>query len=211
MEDYPDYPTTDGKVTGANRKFAFQAMLQALDTEIGRLMESVDLNSTNIILIGDNGTTGSVIQKPYDSSHSKGSLYQGGIRVPLIISGPDVIQRGTTEQLVHCVDLFSTITDLANLDTNPEGSKTIDSKSLVPILSTGLNTERKVISEIFGKSDGGNGRVILNSKHPNYKLIIWGEPRYSTEENEGGMEMYNISLDSNEQTPLNLPLSLIHI
>ena len=75
LHGYPTYPTDgNGEVTGANRRFAYEAALQSLDTEIGRLLANVDLETTNVILIGDNGTPGSVVQAPYGNGHAKDTL-----------------------------------------------------------------------------------------------------------------------------------------
>ena len=51
-------------------------MLEALDTEIKRLLESVDLERTNVILIGDNGTPSRIAQSPFNNEHSKGTIYE---------------------------------------------------------------------------------------------------------------------------------------
>lgn len=203
LEDYPDYPTTDGEVTGANRRFAYEAALQALDTEIGRLLASVDLDTTNIIIIGDNGTPGAVVQAPYSNGHAKGSLYDGGIHVPLIMAGPDIPLTGTSHKLVHCVDLFATILDLAGIDIDTATSSvdTIDSQSIVPILNGQDGATRYIVSEAFG----GNvdGRTIISSDYPDYKLIIFGDP--TTASDVSTYEIYNLSQDKNEQTPLGVP------
>ena len=75
-----------------------------MDTEIGRLLLSVNSATTDILFIGDNGTPGQVIQAPYSSTHAKDTLYEGGIRVPLIIKGPSVVAGGrTNSSLVHAV------------------------------------------------------------------------------------------------------------
>jgi arylsulfatase A-like enzyme len=203
LEDYPDYPTTDGAVTGANRRSAYEAALQALDTEIGRLLTSVDLDTTNIIIIGDNGTPGAVAQEPFDSTHAKGTLYNGGIHVPLIMAGPDIPLTGTSHKLVHCVDLFATILDLAGIDIDTATSSvdTIDSQSIVPILNGQDGATRYIVSEAFG----GNvdGRTIISSDYPDYKLIIFGDPTIASDVST--YEIYNLSQDENEQTPLGVP------
>ena len=69
------------------------AALEAMDTEIGRLLSSIpqdELENTTIIFIGDNGTPGQVVQSPYSKQQAKGSLYQGGINVPMVVSGHGV-------------------------------------------------------------------------------------------------------------------------
>ncbi|MFT6236027.1 MAG: arylsulfatase A-like enzyme [Lentimonas sp.] len=206
LEDYPDYPTTDGAVTGANRRLAYEAALQALDTEIGRLLASVDLNNTNIIIIGDNGTPSAVVQSPFDSAHAKGSLYDGGIHVPLIMAGPDVTLTGISHKLVHCVDLFATILDLAriDIDTATTSVDTIDSQSIVPILNGQDCATRYIVSEVFGSGSTGDGRTIISSDYPDYKLIIFGDP--TTTSDIPTYEMYDLSQDENEQNPLGMPV-----
>ena len=204
LEDYPEYAETDGVVTGTDRRGAYEASLQALDTEIGRLLNSVDLNTTNIIIIGDNGTPGAVAQAPFDSSHAKGTLYDGGIHVPLIMAGPDIPLTGTSHKLVHCVDLFATILDLAGIDIGTATSSvdTIDSQSIVPIFNGQDGATRYIVSEAFG----GNvdGRTIISSDYPDYKLIIFGDP--TTVSDVSTYELYNLSQDENEQTPLDVPV-----
>ena len=202
LEDYPEYAETDGVVTGTDRRGAYEASLQALDTEIGRLLNSVDLNTTNIIIIGDNGTPGAVAQAPFDSSHAKGTLYDGGIHVPLIMAGPDIPLTGTSHKLVHCVDLFATILDLAGIDIGTATSSvdTIDSQSIVPIFNGQDGATRYIVSEAFG----GNvdGRTIISSDYPDYKLIIFGDP--TTASDVSTYELYKLSQDENEQTPLDV-------
>lgn len=58
----------------------YMAALEAMDTEIGRLLDSIpekELEKTVIIFIGDNGTPNQVAQYPYSRRTVKGSLYQG--------------------------------------------------------------------------------------------------------------------------------------
>ena len=197
----PQFPTDEsGELSRANLKPAYQSALQALDSEIGRLLKNVDLEKTNIILIGDNGTPPRVVQAPFTRQHAKGSLYQGGIHVPLIMAGPDVPNPGTSDKLVHCVDLFSTILDLAHITDKP----ITDSQSLLPILENKDEEPRTIISEKFSSpSSEGDGRAIITSTFPGYKLIAFCDPRNPLSETK--YEMYRISTDINEQEPLALP------
>jgi arylsulfatase A-like enzyme len=65
-------------------------MNEAMDHEIGRVFDSLTVynlwSNTDIIFIGDNGDDSRVAQ----SSPAKGGVYQGGLQVPMIISGPSV-------------------------------------------------------------------------------------------------------------------------
>lgn len=68
----------------------FKAMFQALDHEIGRLLDSLKVyniyDSTDIIFIGDNGNTNQTAQIA-DLDKAKGTVYQYGVHTPFIISG----------------------------------------------------------------------------------------------------------------------------
>ena len=187
----PSYPIN----TLTNNRRKFEAMTEAMDTEMGRLLAAVDRTNTHIIFIGDNGTLGSVIAQPYSASRGKDTLYEGGIHVPLIISGPSVVSPNRTNTTpVNAVDLFSTILELAGTSASaavPSGVKT-DSQSLVPLL-TGTNTiARRAYSEVFGTNVAANvgGRALRDDR---YKLIRF---------NNGMDEFYNLQTDPYELTNL---------
>ena len=95
----------------------FLAALEALDHEMGRLLEALDAETranTVIIFIGDNGTDRRVAQAPYTPATVKGSLFPGGIHVPLVVSGAGVTRKGEREEaLVNTTDIFATIADIA--------------------------------------------------------------------------------------------------
>jgi arylsulfatase A-like enzyme len=151
----------------------FQAMVEAMDKEIGRffdyLISSGKWNTTDIIFIGDNGDDPLVAQ----SSPSKGSLYQGGVTVPFIISGPDVVNPNrTSTALVNTADLFATILELFG-DTNWRTripTTIVDSKSLMPILLNQASTVRPwEFTEVFKLTPtSGDGKAIRNT---DYKLM----------------------------------------
>ncbi len=98
----------------------YLAMVESLDMEIGRLISEIpadELENTTIIFIGDNGTTGQVIQAPYTSNRGKGSLFQGGIHVPLVVSGNQVSRINEIDSsLIVSTDLFCTISELAGYE-----------------------------------------------------------------------------------------------
>ena len=73
-------------------------MTAKLDQEIGRLLEGIgeeELENTIIVLIGDNGTTGEANDPPFHPERGKFTLYEGGLRVPLIFAGPGISVRDT--------------------------------------------------------------------------------------------------------------------
>ncbi len=97
----------------------YDAALEALDTEIGRLLESLDAQqkaSTVVVFMGDNGTMREAVRPPRNPDDAKASLHEGGTNVPLLIAGPSVAQ-GESDALVHSVDVFATLAELARVPT----------------------------------------------------------------------------------------------
>ncbi len=180
----------------------YRAMVEALDTEIGRLLAGMGTQraNTNVIFMADNGTPGSASVSPFIPSHAKLSPYEGGVNVPLIISGPIVKKRGReVDSLVHSTDIFSTVLDLAGVDQDVlHSNEAIDGLSLVPYLKDPkqASIRSRVFSELFvpnGTWHGQETRVLRNKR---YKLIRSGlqEPF--------AFELYDLSLDPFETNNL---------
>ena len=171
-----------------------------MDTEIGRLLDSLDpdtLANTNIIFIGDNGTPNNT-STDFERG-AKGQLYQGGVHVPFIVSGPSVngpLNR-TQDSPIHVVDIFETVLELGevNLDTAVPDTVTYDSVSIVDYLTDANQENLHTFSYTEGFRDptGNNdGATITNN---DYKFI-----RFNSNGNE---ELYHISNDPLETTDLN--------
>lgn len=96
------------------------AAIEALDTELGRLLDGIapDMRQrTNVLFLSDNGMPSVAIQPPFDTLRSKGTMFDGGVRVPLVVSGPRVEHPGSVSRaLVSIVDLFPTIAAIAAVD-----------------------------------------------------------------------------------------------
>ena len=172
-----------------------EAAIEALDTEFGRLLSHIDRANTVVIFVGDNGSPEQVIQPPYSSTHAKFSLYEGGIRVPMIVAGPIVNNpRRESTNLVHVVDLFATILEIAGVDSGAAlpANMPSDSRSLLPVLTGTPGPSRDwVLSEQFGSgSSAVDGRAIRDDT---FKFIRW---RTGTE------RFYDLLADPYEQTNL---------
>ncbi|MEM7233508.1 MAG: sulfatase-like hydrolase/transferase, partial [Planctomycetota bacterium] len=160
----------------ANPRPYYEAMLESLDHEIGRLLSSLPENvrrETDIIFLGDNGTPGQVA--PQERGRAKDSLYQGGIHVPLIIAGPSVDSGGRTVQaVVNSSDLFATILDLAGVDiaSTLDGTFAEDSISFANLLRDPNATPARpwAYAELFGEEAMANrrGRTVTDGR---FKLI----------------------------------------
>ena len=177
----------------------YEKALEAMDSEIGRILANVDLNTTNVIIIGDNGTPSQVVQAPFGDGNAKGDLYEGGTHVPLIIAGPSVNATGTTDEPVHCIDLFSTILELADINQSlyVPVSTDIDSRSFVATLNGQDLADKEIVVEKFSDTFTDSGRAILKD---GYKLVIFDNPNDATD--TARREFYYIPDDPNEQTDL---------
>ncbi|HYN64554.1 MAG TPA: sulfatase-like hydrolase/transferase, partial [Candidatus Limnocylindrales bacterium] len=110
-----------------------KAATQAMDSEIGRLFVTLGpavMAHTIVIFVGDNGTDWSATTAPFDPAKAKGTVYEGGVNVPLIIAGPGIASGAECKALVSVTDIFATIMQLTGSSATAG-----DSVSLVPYLS----------------------------------------------------------------------------
>ncbi len=201
----------------------FNAMLEAMDTEIGRLLEGVGeeaLADTYIIFMGDNGTPDETARAPFEPFRAKATLYQGGINVPLMIAGPDIDEGKVSASLANSVDLFATILDLSDISL-PEAAPSdaaMHSVSLEPIIFGDSSAEVRdfAYADMFGRLRGAqvNYRTLRNQTHKLLQNLMTGEDAlYNLDEDpyennnllpatsEADQQMYQTLLD--ELTALN--------
>ena len=161
-----------------NPRNYFEASVEAMDTELGRLLAGINTNETTIFFLGDNGTPPRVIQPPYNiTGRAKDTLYEGGVRVPFIAAGPDIVSPGrTNDAVVHVVDLFATILELAGVNASNTIPRSLpnDSRSLGSILrhQTFAPAEPAVLLEDPDNLPAGTltGRA---ARQGQFKLIEW--------------------------------------
>lgn len=176
----------------------YMAALEAMDSEIGRLLNSMsqeEKENTHIIFIGDNGTPNQVAQE-YTNRRVKGTVYQGGVNVPMVVSGAAVSRTNETEDaLIGTTDLFATVADIAGVGV----SEINDSKSFKGLLDSDDVNSREFIYTEVGKDSGGSDYTVRNITH---KYILFSD---------GTEALYDLSIDPLENTNLldtnQLPLS----
>lgn len=170
MHSQGDLPNDEASIE-ANPLPYFLAMIESVDYEIGRLLDSMDevtRENTIVIIMGDNGTSRRVIQAPYTSNRSKGTLYEGGIRVPLIVSGAGVVAGNSRSYaLISATDIFATIIELSGREMKSYE----DSYSFADIIKGRGTTEREYsFSEVEV-----NGNAYANAiRNRDYKLFTQG-------------------------------------
>jgi len=175
--DLPDFEE------GADPMPYYLAAIEAMDFQIGRLLDNMsetERENTIIIFMGDNGTPNQVAQSPYSPTTVKGSLYQGGINVPMFVSGAGVGRSGSDDNLICSTDIFSTVADLAGVNNHDIH----DGKSFKAVLNVELTLREFQYSEM----NSGNQDLwaISNGK---FKLIVNAN---------GSEEMYDLSADPYE-------------
>lgn len=163
------------------------AAIEAMDFQIGRLLESISAEEKEnlvIIFIGDNGTPNQVAQSPYSSVKVKNTLYQGGVNVPMFISGSSILRTGTDENLITSSDLFATIAQIAGTSV----TEIHDSKSFASLFTADDSIRDYQYSEMNnGTSDK------WTTSNGTYKLIINAD---------GDEELYNLTNDAYEDSNL---------
>ncbi|TYA71969.1 sulfatase-like hydrolase/transferase [Seonamhaeicola marinus] len=165
------------------------AAVEALDTEMGRLLNSMtqaERDNTIIIFIGDNGTPGQVAQD-YHSRRAKGTVYQGGVNVPMIVSGNGVSRKNQSEDaLINSLDIFATVADIAETGT----SEIHDSKSFKSLLTSSNQSFKSFIFTEILNDESTKDVTIRNTTH---KYIQFGD---------GNEALYNLSQNALENPNL---------
>lgn len=195
--DLPD----DQASIDANPIPYYMAALEAMDSEMGRLLNSMpqeEKDKTLIIFIGDNGTPNQVAQE-YTNRRVKGTVYQGGVNVPMVVSGAGVSRTNQTEDtLIGTTDLFATVADIAGVGH----SEINDSKSFKGLFDSDEVDSREFIYTEAGKDSGGSDYTIRNITH---KYILFSD---------GAEALFDLSVDPLEGTNLlntnQLPLSEVN-
>ena len=104
-----------------------RALAHTVDAEIGRLLAAIDPADTAVIFAADNGTALRAVVQPFDQQHAKGTVFQGGVNVPLIVRAPGGL-TGSCHELVSIGDVYATLADLAEIPMPPDAQR--DSVSL---------------------------------------------------------------------------------
>jgi arylsulfatase A-like enzyme len=127
----------------------------------------------------------------------KGTLYEGGVRVPLMWSWPGVIKPGTvTSEIVGAIDLYPTLLDALGVARKP--GQTIDGTSYVAVLKSGAKLNRAAYFNYF--PHGGPAKPPgVTVRAGDWKLIRWFETGPGFPQKH---ELYNLRDDLGESRNL---------
>ena len=175
----------------------YAAMTKDFDRSVGEILATIkDLkieDNTYVIFMSDNGasTRGSK-KENLPLAQGKASLYEGGIRVPLIISGPSIQKNIYSKEAVIGWDIFPTICEW----TSAKKSKSIEGKSLAKLLE-GKLAKLKRLALYFHFPHYGKG-----AKQKPQSAIVSGKYKLIKDYDEGSLKLYDLSKDLEEQNDL---------
>ncbi|MFP6739476.1 MAG: sulfatase [Planctomycetota bacterium] len=179
------------------RNHGYAAMIEAMDTAFGRLfaeLKNLGLEKdTLVMLTSDNGPfLGVAGCEPL--REGKGYLYEGGIRVPLMVRWPGRVRAGSTcDTPVISMDYYPTI--LAALGLSRRGGEAPDGESLLPLLEEKKGFKEKPLYFHFPNFSwhmkNRLGGAVRDGK---YKLIEWYD--------DNSFELYDLAADIGEKKDL---------
>ncbi|MEI6536242.1 MAG: sulfatase, partial [Verrucomicrobiaceae bacterium] len=192
----------ENKVRLVQNNVTYAAMLEQLDSAIGRVLDAVEKNGlaekTVVVFMSDNGGLSTAEGHPTSNlplRAGKGWPYEGGVREPLIVCAPGVTKPGSTCDVpVISTDFYPTLLQLAGLELKPE--QHLDGVSFLPLLKGETASRGKPLfwhyPHYANQGSAPNGVI----RDGDWKLIEWFE--------DSSLELYNIPQDIGEQHNLAL-------
>lgn len=179
----------------------YAAMVEHLDNSIGRLTRKLDdfdlTRRTVVIFFSDNGGLrkrfdgkGEIVTSNEPLRDEKGTLYEGGIRVPLIVSWPGRVKPGICSKPVTSIDFYPTITELAGTTCDP--GHVLDGRSIVPLILQRGRFNRDAIFWHYPHYHHSTPAGAV--RDGDWKLIEFFE--------DGTVELYNLKDDISEKKNL---------
>jgi len=181
----------------AEKRARLVALIEHMDDGIGRVLETLRetgmAENTLVVFTSDNGGQTSVGARNGPLRAGKGTLYEGGIRVPMGVAWPGRIRPGSrTDRIVLSMDILPTLCEAAGVEIRHE----IDGVSFLPALlgkGDGPPPKRDLF---WGRREGGRfkGGAIHAIRRGDWKLLepMPGRPR----------ELYNLADDPKEEHDL---------
>jgi arylsulfatase len=200
---FPETPYTGGRgyTPHPTPRAAYAAMITRMDREVGELLDLLDelslSNDTIVVFTSDNGATHSPVggtdvdffASCGELRGRKGSMYEGGIRVPTIVRYPGVVPAGTESDFVSGFeDWLPTLTELTGTKNPIRG----DGVSLAETLRGKKQTPRPFLYREF--AGYGGWQAVWVGDH---KLV-----RKDLQKNKPATELYDLRKDASESNDL---------
>ena len=198
---FEETPYSGGYHDSEKPRASFAAMVSLLDKYVGEVMQELkDLgidNNTIVIFTSDNGPhmEGGADPKFFNSNGPlrgfKRDLYEGGIRVPMIVRYPNHVKAGSkTDHISAFWDIMPTLADITNIDM-PDNEQTDGISFLPTLLNKGNQKEHEYLYWEFHE---GGGRLAL--LQGDWKMVLLNA------KSEEKVELYNLADDLGETNNL---------
>jgi len=176
----------------SERRAKLVALIEHMDDGIGKVLATLDetglAKSTLVLFTSDNGGQTDVGARNGPLRAGKGTMYEGGIRVPMAVRWPGRVRPGSrTDRVALSMDILPTLLEAAGVTVEHE----IDGASFLPALLGRAQPEPK--RDLFwGRREGGpfKGGTIEAVRRGDWKLLrpMPGRP----------LELYNLKADPQE-------------
>lgn len=185
------------KVRLVQEHAVYAAMVEAMDEAVGIVLDALDAQglaeNTVVVFTSDNGGLSTSEGHPTSNlplRAGKGWLYEGGIRVPLLMRWPGVTPKAALcDAPVTSTDFYPTLLDMAGLPARAE--QHADGMSLTPLLRGGARVAREALYwhyPHYGNQGGSPGAAV---RMGDWKLISFFEDQR--------VELYHLGEDPGEQ------------
>ncbi|HNY78343.1 MAG: sulfatase-like hydrolase/transferase [Sedimentisphaerales bacterium] len=200
VEKYENKPKP---AAGVNNPI-YAAMIEHVDANVGRILTRLDeldlSDNTIVIFFSDNGGLrqmytgeGPIVTTNAPLRGEKGTLYEGGIRVPLIVRWPGVVgPRSLCSTPVTSVDFYPTLLEIAGA-AGPAG-QVLDGQSLIPLLRQKDPFDDRALCWHYPHYHHSTPAGAI--REGDWKLIEFFE--------NGASQLYNLRDDPGEQTDLSV-------
>lgn len=196
LDSIPHKKEGEGWTKLVQEDAAYASMVAAMDENVGRLLDALFENgldkNTWVIFTSDNGGLSTLYRRNAPTSNGplragKGWCYEGGIRVPLIIAGPEIAEPGRSVNVpATSMDYFNTILSLAGIQHEKN-----DGESLLPVLIENKKLQRDELFWHFPHYHGSAWKPGSAIRKGDWKLVVY----YESEKTE----LFNLVEDPGEK------------
>jgi len=206
-EDIAYFETKPNRGWNGHSMPEYAGVLHGLDNSVGRVVKALNelgiAENTLLIFMSDNGgiaRANATSNVPLRSG--KGSLYEGGVRIPFIACQPGTIKAGSVcDVAVDVTDIFPTLLTLVG-QGDELGALDIDGKSILPLFSDPKNKKKQYTRDTFFWHTAGGGYNAKKDEYSPTKTSIRKGGYKLIFDDQGYLELYNISNDLSEEKNL---------